>query len=568
MDVRVVREAVQWKLWAELEDAAGNIKRLGGDEPDSDNIFRSLNWSNNVPGGHESMQCAVSRDSFLTYADENLFDQIKIRGHAERSAFEGRLTRFPKDSGERVTNFNAVGNSAMLRDHTGVREIYVDIDKTHWEPASVQRRINLNSSISPKYTAQDTQVAADATTGAPALASEITGAWSTTGIPVVEGWYNAGPVPIASLYYAWKINSSVDSSNTNWSWLTELSTDDIRTSVDASGNLRAAGPGTGTLTASGASKYFALAQMSFAVASGNANQLYGLYWTMLAVYGNHGLTKVGTNSATSAQGFYGSDILYNLVSRFAPGLRASLGTDGSIYPVAYIVPHYVIGRDTPGTVEQGVSEINQYYQFDWGVWDNFQFFWAPPGYYDSRTWKVKQSEGAVLSEEGEQADDRYNGVIVQYTDPVGRQRTVGPPGSLTDAQDSTLADTDPDNPVNSHAGTLGGPRWGVLQMSTVTDQPGAIRCGSEWLADTNELKHSGRVKVFNVAEDENGIRRPAYEIRAGDSIQITDGDNIVRRITKVSGSDADRVVECDCDVPPYRLDGLMERMGLQLVGVV
>lgn len=567
MDVRVVREEARWQLWVETQDKNGNVKRFAGDEPEAENIFKNLTWTNSMPGGHEQMQCVLSRDAFTTYADENLFDQAKAAGHGNRSAFEGRYQRFPKDSGERTTNFNAVGNSVMLRDHTGVRELYVDIDLTHWQGVSVQRRLNL---ISASYTPADPSVQPDEATGQPALGLAFTGAWSTSGKPNSEAWYDAGPgINIGSIYYAWKKGSNINAANASWEWYVYAAFNDVAgVSLDSSGNLRATGPGTGTLTTTNNNKRYGLVQFLFSTApDGGNNTSYTLDFTRLAVYGTHGLTKQGTESATSSKGFYGSDIIHNLVTRFAPKLKCSLGAEGSIQPVTFIVPHYVIGRDGPATVEQGVAEINQYYQNDWGVWDDFDFFWAPPGVYKSKTWKVRQDEGAVLSDEGQQADDRYNGVIVKYNDPTGVARTVGPPGSLTDYQDSTLADTDPDNPVNAHADTIGGVRWGLLEMSTVTERDGAILAGGEWLAKTNELKHSGSIKVFHSAEDENGIRCPAYEIRSGDYIQIVDGDNIVRRITKVSGSDEDQSVQCDCDVPPHRLDGLLERMALVLVGV-
>ncbi len=91
--------------------------------------------------------------------------------------------------------------------------------------------------------------------------------------------------------------------------------------------------------------------------------------------------------------------------------------------------------------------------------------------------------------EGDQAEDVFNGVVVTFTDPVGRRRVVGPPGVYADRTDASLVDTDPLNPVNLN----GIPRrYAVLQLSVVTDEAGAIRIGSIFLAEQKTAKRARR----------------------------------------------------------------------------
>ena len=112
----------------------------------------------------------------------------------------------------------------------------------------MQQRLNFVGS----YTIGDPAVTPDTTTGQSSLATAFTGEWAATSKPLVKAWYDAQRIPIGSLYYAWKKNGNVDSGNANWGWDALLSTDDLQTSTNTTANLRAAGPGTGTLSASAA----------------------------------------------------------------------------------------------------------------------------------------------------------------------------------------------------------------------------------------------------------------------------------------------------------------------------
>jgi hypothetical protein len=126
--------------------------------------------------------------------------------------------------------------------------------------------------------------------------------------------------------------------------------------------------GTGTVSAAGAAKYYAAIQLYYGIGPAGAdNTEYGAYWTCLAVYGTHGLTKQGTDSATSARGFYASDVVRNIVTRTAPNL-----TIGEIEATTFVIPQLAFTDPTTGA--SAIQAVNDYHGFDWGVYDGSFFY--------------------------------------------------------------------------------------------------------------------------------------------------------------------------------------------------
>jgi hypothetical protein len=264
-----------------------------------------------------------------------------------------------------------VGYAAALKDNP-YAEIYVSRDLAHWQGAGTQRRLNqVTANLSPG----DPSVVPDSTTGAPSIAEEVNGVWTTTTLPVIEAYFDAGsPIRLGSLYYAVKKNGTFNTADANWTVEALLSSDDILTATDSGGNVRASLPATGTVLAATATRRFAVARVLYnaAVAGGTENATNGIYWTVLAAYGTHALPKRGSNSATSAQGFYPSDIARDAFRRAKAGIAAGVIEDST----GLILPHSVYL--TPTGPDQIVDDMAKLLGWHWGVWEPATVFDTQP----------------------------------------------------------------------------------------------------------------------------------------------------------------------------------------------
>ena len=287
---------------------------------------------------------------------------------------------------------------------------------------------------------------------------------------------------------------------------------------DGSGNLRAAGPchrDPHATTTTGTSRPLDVHLAN--VAAGAATRTRSLV-VKIAVYGKHGLDVPSERRGRSRGGFTPrtSSLTSCRVLRRCCPRPGSRQTD-------FVIPHIVFLD--PVTAEDAILEANKYHLYEWGVYDNREFFYRAPN-PDRLTWQARLDEGARVDLEGDTAEQVFNGVVVSYTDAVGLRKTVGPtsgPVGTFDDTDAALMDTSPDNPVNAH----GIPRSdGEARVSAPTTLAGATAIGAAYLARRVSRSVAATLTLQGTVQHPTEGHVPVWRVRAGDYITLTQGEGI------------------------------------------
>lgn len=545
-----VREKPPLRLHYLATSPSGKPYRWGDDEPDARNVPSGVRLSSTVPGGFESFDATLPRKPGADAPDLDRLSTIQAIGPGGEIAWEGRLERAPKVSGDQMAiSPSASGWQAALEDDQTVRAIYRDVDLSKWQEATVTRKI----SVEGVADIDGPTVTPDSRSGLPSLETGFDGGFTRSHRS--EGWYDAQGLDVARLYYAWKRGGNVLASNTDWSWDAFLCVSDNPGSTDSTGDLRATGPGSGNLNATTTGRKWVFVRLdNSSTSTGTGGVHYTIYWTTLAVYGdNPGLTVRGTEPNA---GFYASDIVQNVVGAYCPALVFSSDT---IQQTGFIINQAVF--TDPTTAAEIIRQVNRFHLNDWAVWEKRTFWYYARGTVGKR-WKARINP-SQLEETGPQIDRLFESVVVQYQDVDASTTTksVGPPGSGADVEDASLKDLDPENPANK----LGITRRSLLQIGTGT-QAEALQIGARFLDEQKLLDTSGRAQLVGHVEDDRGITHPAWKVRAGDYISFVDAsDTSYRRIVKGDYDHATRTTSVDLDSPPEGLAALLERLGAILV---
>jgi hypothetical protein len=533
--------------------------RWGADENAVGNIPKGLGFSTSDPGGFKDCSLSLARDIDKNWPDLRLLRALRIYGMGGRTAWEGSLQEIPFHHADDTSIApGATGHVSMLDYDPSFAEIYIDADLTKWGEPSTQRRTAM---LEAGYSFAGVEVHEgfqDAGTAGPAILFAFNNYGTAT--DVGEAWYYGNGVPLSKVLYDYIIPKAgadmVNQGTRLWTCENDLA------AGAAGGTVHGAVANNGQEWGGGTAltKYF-LAQSYYlgGLTGISLGDTYGI--ANPKVVGRHGLPLPG---AWPNVGVYGSDVIADIVSRCAPDLNFTTGSEGSIAPTTGIIPHLVFSEGVKGS--DAILGTNAYYQRSWGVYDDKTFFWHQPTSYRKR-WRIRRSKGHGVDLLGPQAEDAVNGVVVTFTDPAGVSRVVGPPGCPTAyATSETLVDNSLSNPVNA-AGIAR--KWGELKLGFVTTTSKAIEVGAAWMV--NKLLSSqarGSVVVSGLVEDdETGTLHPAWAMRACDSVIVTDGDNIERGIIETNYDHDTRTCTCNLDTTPHKFEALQERMGIGLVGV-
>jgi hypothetical protein len=502
------------------------------------------------PEGEEGL-FTVDRVKEWMYAPVEVFDEDSRQVHRSRITGNSRI-------GVSEIVLETEGMSQQLTDDETVRFLGIDRDLSKWDAPSVQEKVLYGTT-----SLVEGSTTPDKTTGAPSM--ELAVEDTSVAVRVCQSWYDSGGLIISAIDYAWKRGSVPNAAP--WEYFVGASNDDIETSTTYSANLRAAGPGSGTLTGLGSDKKFGILFLRNTSATGAAGQQFTLYFTQVAVIGDHGLTLQGTVSTDPLTGIRGlllSDIVEYIVTKWAPLLNIG---PNSIEPTSFVIPQVAFTEDT--TALELIESLvlfggNTLYPMDWGAYDDDTFFLASPGQY-GRVWNVRLDEGAESSDQGDDAKEIINGIKMEYDNGVGRTLSVGPPGSRSDYETTALQDLTTANPLNNARGVVN--KWRSASMG-VTSRNGAQFAAQLVMADANRRTWRGDIDIKNnVTEHKSGIEEPPYMVRALDRGIVADEPDIAeRRIIQTSYNIDEGVNRVSIGAKPNRQESLFARAGIVLEG--
>jgi hypothetical protein len=208
-----------------------------------------------------------------------------------------------------------------------------------------------------------------------------------------------------------------------------------------------------------------------------------------------------------------------------------------------------------------ILDTNRFYLRPWVVRDRTLHWRDRVG----RTWRARRDEGVKVADQGFDSEHIFSGVGVLYSDGTGAQQMVAPPGIQASTTAESLQSTDPRNPALS---------WGRTKVAIIdaglTTLDGATRIGELFMAELAARRSAASTEVGNwQIFDEAGARAPSYEIREGDYLLIEDEPGAGERLVVAHNYNrASRTNSLDLDAPPDRLEAILERLQVVLVGVV
>jgi hypothetical protein len=534
----------------------GRHYRWAGDEPRAENVFSGLRWSSTIPGGHENLDCVLTRDPGVIYNDMERFTTLKIINAGGTVVGEFRLERTPQTAGDQLAiSPSAVGWQAHLDDNKAVTIIFIDRELGEWVGPNSQRRLALIAAACDPLDPRTTQ----GDDGLPSIVLGPQGAWARQNN--TEMYYFMPPGDYAGrVKFDYQASNSVNPADANWvgdvyagsadgySTFTSLVADYITGPTSGSVNGDAS-------AVANASRRSLMVRLRYATGpAGLDNGQFDVFLRNVRVFGNHGLTIRGSTAQT--EGFFASDIIRYAVSNFAPLLKIN---PDSFRSGDFIIPQSKFADGT--TAGEIVKQSTRFGLEDWAVWNDKTLLLCPRNSNPlARRWRARITP-AKLEQTGQQADRLWESIVVQFNDVDGSTRTVGPPGSGCDVESSYLKDLDPDNPANR----LGMTRRDKLVMG-ISTAAGAIEVGRRFLEEQKALDRSGKATLVGHVEDDHGTIYPYSEVKAGDLVTFVDAaDTSYRRIVKADHDDTAKSAPIDLDAPPEGLQAVLERLGVVLV---
>jgi hypothetical protein len=544
-----IRERPPLRLSVEVITPAGRRYRWAEDEPRAENVFADLRWGDSVPGGYKQLDGSLPRKQNVDYSDLVRLSDVKVWAAGGEQVGEYRLEDTPRTSGDHMAiSPSAVGWQAHTEDDKSARAIIVDRDMSNWSGTSTQRQIDVLTNL---WAGSDGSVADDGS-GNPAIVSEIAAPWAT--LATCLNTYDMGPGLHVGPIYADMFAPPVGYASP---WSIDIDAGDTDHYAGYENLAHSTGASyAGYYSPISKTRRFLTLQFWYNGSVSAAGGPYKVFWRKLAVYGDHGLTRRGSDPG----GFYASDVIPYALRKWAPLLRYTEGPDGTIQPTTFVIPQLAFREQT--TVAEIVKQTDRFHLRPWAVWNDRTFYYQEWG-MRGRRWYAPVGP-ARLEETGPSVRRLWNGIVVEYQDVDGTTKTVGPPGSGCDVESTQLVDPDPLNPANQR----GIRRWDKLVMNGASQPNPAIEVGRIFLSDSKLIDGSGKASLVGYVQDDRGVTHPYSHVKSGDLISFPDAaDSSYRRIVNCDKDRKTSTASVDLDAPPEGLQALLERLGVRLVSL-
>lgn len=524
-------------LASELVYPDGSTVRWDKDAPLAKDQPTGMSFGTARYNGFTEGQVVLNRRIDIDYPDLQLLDGINFIAGDGSVAYEGAVGSMPRSLQTKPeVTVQAQGFINHAKDHKFV-EVYADRDLSKWKAPSAARTAQL---LTAGYSSSAFTLLTDES-GEPCIELGFLGSWANK--PASEAWWGPYPgISIGALYYNFSaFNSVVMPTGEPFALTAVLDSVDRETTTDTSGNLwptlKAA------YLAATATRLAASLSMSFPNPGGSANFQYMTRMSKLAVYGNHRLERHGEDPG----GFYISDMMIDIAHRFAPLLDTS-----GVQPNNYIVSQASFLDET--FPYDAWLALNAYSRWELNVYEGRRLNYYPMDLSDW-DWEIRLSDPGVTSQlQGDDVSALCNGVIVRYT-----SLETGLETRITPEEASELTDPSPDNPANRASRKI----WPTLNLSIPVKREDAVQMGRAYLAEFNQAKSPGTINVVGHVRDRAGHWQPAWKVRAGDRISITDLPNESVRVVGETKWDHDtKTLSIAVDSSFKAVDAIMARLAL------
>lgn len=400
----------------ELTDRISGLRftnvRKGGDE--SAGFVLHEQWGTSVP--------EIDKGNLL-----RIMDGVDV-------LWQGRVEEADRggDDDEQIA-VTAYGLGARLKDNQ-VREVYVDQDLGNWGPASRQRKVDELDATTFRFT--DPETVDDEENGLPGLVLNNPGALATGQRMRCEAWYDSGDGNlIDAIYFNFEVHSEAGSASAHALVFAVSDTDDL-TGSTISVDQYGASSGADYFEPATERRYGAIFWRTTANTTLEKDRIVTV--RDLTVYGDHGLTRQGTDPA----GFFSSQIIEDAAGR-ADGI-----TVRRIDDTTFVVrqAEYRDGETSEGVIE----DANRFsaHERTWGTWGpDSPLDTSTDGQFDYVEIDSTTQHWLAFREECDDLDlhtelsTLYNQVEVHYADVSGASKVVTRTATVPDLDDAGITRT-------------------------------------------------------------------------------------------------------------------------------